>query len=302
MDNKSSGEYFKAIAEVKSISIAAENLGISQPALSAYLKKKEKELDAKLFDRSKQPIELTEVGQAYLDYLNKLQGLQSELNQNIADIEGLKKGKLRVGGASFFNVAYIPRAVAEFAKLYQGVEIEIVDGTVPELTTAAHNGILDLFITPIADEDDRFEYEKLLDEKIYIAVPKEWDINKKIKGQKLTKSEFEELCENTFVVLKNSQHIGKKMEAIFNYYGCRPAHTITAEQTMTTLALTQSGVGVSLITESSINNVKLKELPALYIANEEICTRAMFIARPMNKYLSKAAAEFIRILKAVNKK
>lgn len=69
---------------------------------------------------------------------------------------------------------------------------------------------------------------------------------------------------------------------------------------MTTLALTQSGVGVSLITESSLRNCNLTKLPALYLADPDICQRRMYIAYPRNKYLSQASKELIRILKESN--
>lgn len=309
MNPNNKQNYIKKIAEVKSISIAAELLGISQPALSAYLKKTEGEIGSVLFDRSRQPLELTEAGKVYMEYLEREAALQKELTQNLADIDGLKTGKVTVGGASFFNIAYLPKTVAEFAAEYPGVDIEIVDGKVPELVTMAQKGILDLFITPIADEPDRFFYEELLEEKIYLAVPEEWDVNKALAGKELTgvkkhaelsKDEFACLCENTFIVLKQEQDIGRKMEALFDKYGCRPARTITAEQTMTTLNLTQGGVGVSLITESSIRNCGLAKLPKLYMADPDICTRRMYIAYPRHKYLSQTAEKFIRALKESN--
>ena len=131
--DKKTVNYIKAIAEMRSISAAAESLGISQPALSAHLKKTETELGAILFDRSRQPLELTEAGQAYLNYLERTQSLEKELAQTISDIEGLETGSLTIGGAVFFNIAYIPRAVSAFVKEYPGVNIEIVDGNVPFL-------------------------------------------------------------------------------------------------------------------------------------------------------------------------
>ena len=305
MEHKSTANYIKAIAEVRSISVAAENLGISQPALSSYLKKQEKELGAALFDRSKQPLEITEAGKAYIDFLDRAAVLQRELTQNLADIADMNTGDLTVGGASFFNVAYIPGAIAEFAKKYPNINIEIIDGKVSELTTAAHNGVLDLFITPFDDETDRFSYEELLSEKIYLAVPSEWEINRELKnstaGGKITKEQFRELCRYTFITLKKEQHIGQIMEKLFRKYGCRPERIITAEQTMTTFALTLSGVGISLITESSINHSGRMKLPELYTVDPSICSREIYIAYPKNKYMSRATKEFIRILKRVNK-
>ncbi|MCI7392525.1 MAG: LysR family transcriptional regulator substrate-binding protein, partial [Clostridiales bacterium] len=108
------------------------------------------------------------------------------------------------------------------------------------------------------------------------------------------------LCRETFVVLKPDQDIGRKMEALFDSCGCRPERVITAEQTMTTLALTLKGVGISLITDSSIRNCGFAGLPKLYMAEPDICRRKMYIAYPKNKYLSKAARRFAEVLKEHN--
>lgn len=322
MNNKrnETSNYIKKIAQAKSISVAADQLGISQPALSSYLKKVEGELGVVLFDRSRQPLELTEAGQVYLDYLDEVVIRQKELMKSLSDINDLKTGSLTVGGASFFNVAYLPKAIAAFASENPGIDIEIVDDRVPRLEAMAQKGLLDLFITPINDEPDRFAYEELLEEEIYLAVPAEWEINRRLAdkavsfedaaagtGAKaagaapLTKEEFACLCEKTFVVLKSDQDIGRKMEALLNSYGCRPERAITAEQTMTTLALTLKGVGISLITESSIRNSGLIGLPKLYMADPDICRRKMYIAYPRNKYLSKAARRFAQVLKEHNR-
>ncbi|GEM_PF-41013 len=305
MDKKSIN-YIKAIAEMRSISAAAESLGISQPALSSHLKKIESEVGAVLFDRSRQPLELTEAGHAYLDYLDRSRSLEKELEQTLADIEGLETGSVTVGGAAFFNVAYLPAAVGAFVKKFPGVDIDIVDGNVPFLTTEALKGSIDLFITPAADEPDRFVYEKLLDEKVYLAVPPLWDINKKLGGRDgavaaaISAEGFRALCGCPFMELREGQNIGQMMERLFAKFGCRPKKILRVEQTLTSLALTMAGVGVSLITESSIRTSGLARLPKLYLADEEICTRSMYIAYPRNKYLSKAATEFIGALKEAN--
>lgn len=312
MDKKLNDNYIKAIAEYRNISVAAESLGISQPALSSYLKKKESELGTILFDRSKQPLELTDAGRTYLDYVEKSERLAVEMRQKLSDIEGLQTGNLSVGGAVFFNIAYMPKAIRAFSREYPLVDITIADRKVPELETAAIKGELDLFITPIPADTDRFTYEKLADELIYIAVPSEWEVNKELRSKRvdpsdkgslkeLTRDEFAKLCDETFIVLRPEQHIGQKLEELFAEYDKRPAHTIMAEQTMTTLALTRAGVGTSLVTESSAKSADFSSLPALYIGKKDICTREIFVAYPKNKYLPKPAEEFIKILKEVNR-
>ncbi|MBQ6496634.1 MAG: LysR family transcriptional regulator [Firmicutes bacterium] len=300
-------DYIKAIADVHSISVAAENLGISQPALSAHLKKKEQELNAMIFDRSKQPLQLTEAGKAYLEYIDQSAALERKLHQRLNDIEGLKTGKLTVGGASFINVSYLPKAVKVFSEHYPDVEIEVMDGKIPEITTAAWNGLLDVFITPTNDDPERFHYEELLEETICLAVPADWEINQSLGGSQeeakvLTKEDFQRLCEYPFVVLNKNQDIGRRMEALFQHFGCRPERVIKAEQTLSTIAMTISGAGISLVSKDSLEHLTMPGKPILYIAEEDFCRRKLYVAYPKSQYLSNAAAAFIDVLKGVNQR
>ena len=307
MDKTTTINYIKSIAEAHSISIAADNLGISQPALSAYLKKLEEQIGTTLFDRSKKPLALTESGRAYRQYADKMEALNKAFMQQVSDLENLRSGNLVIGGASFFNTTYIPKAVAAFISGYPGINVEIIDGKIPEISMKSLNGKIDLFITPAADDTERFFYEKLFDEKIFLCVPSQWKLNdelgetgKQIGYKVLNSRDFEKLKKCMFILLHKDQHIGKKMDAIFRRYSFQPEHSVMVDQTMTSLALTRAGVGISLVTESTIKNSNLKDYPCLYLADEDICSREMFAAYPKNKYLSKATQEFIALLKQVN--
>lgn len=291
MDTFASSNYIKTIADLNSISAAAEKLGISQPALSAYLKKQEEQLGVVLFDRSRQPLALTEAGKIYLEFAGKLSSLKKEFIQHIDDLENMKKGELIIGGASFFNVTYLPKAVSCYSKKYPGINMEIVDGKIPEIAMKAFNGQIDIFITPEASDNDRFHYEKLLEEKIYLCVPGAW----KIDGDS---TDFRTFKNMLFVVLKEDQHIGRIMKALFEKYDFVPEQQIVVEQTMTSFSLTLAGVGISLITESCIKNSHFNSGSyQLFMVDPQICVREIFAAYPKNKYLSKATEEFINVLK-----
>lgn len=313
MDCFSSAKYIQMIAETKNISAAAEQLKISQPALSSQLKKLENMLGTVLFDRTKQPLEITEAGRVYLDYAMKHQALSREFMQHITDIEDMKAGKLTIGGAASFNISYLPKTVAEFAQRYEGIDIEIVDGNIPEITNKALNGQLDIFIAPTIDLDDRLYYEELLKEKIFLCVPPQWKINDELAPYEVTMKQiaegkystddekrlvdFSKFKDYPFILLKKDQHIGHTMSKLFDKYGFEPKKYVMAEQTMTSYGLTLAGVGISLMTESTIKNSNFKVCPKFYMPDPIICSRKIYAVYSKQKYLSKAARIFITILK-----
>ena len=313
MEKFTSAAYIETIAEMKNISAAAEKLDMSQPALSARLRKTEEQLGTAIFDRSKKPLELTEAGRVYLDYADRFAALERELHQQITDIEEMRKGSLTIGGASFFNVSYYPKAVGAFLKKHPGIDMEIVDGKIPEISVKAYNGSVDLFIAHPMEFDERFCYEKLFNEKIFLCVPGDWEINDELKDFEVRPEtimgrdgsdrgdmpvmDFSVLSGLPFVMLNEDQHIGTVMNGLFEKYGFEPVRCVTAEQTMTSYALTLAGVGISLITESCIRNSGFHDSPKFYLTEPELCSRDIYAVYPKNRYMSRAAREFISILK-----
>lgn len=312
MNHFSSAKYILTIAETRSITAAAEQLKISQPALSSQLKKLENSLGVEIFDRTKQPLDVTEAGKVYLEYAERYQLLNKEFHQHLSDIENMKKGKLTIGGAASFNVSYLPKTVAEFTHRYPGVDLDIVDGNIPEITAKALAGHIDLFIAPTFSLDDRLRYEELLEEKIFLCVPPQWDINNKLTewqidekailggeydNVKLPEVDFCAFKDCPFILLKKDQHIGYTMDRLFERYGFEPKKSIMTEQTMTSYNLTLAGVGISLMTESTLKNSNFKEFPKLYLPDEYICSRKIYAVHSAQKHFPKAAEMFVELLK-----
>ncbi|MFQ9441494.1 MAG: LysR family transcriptional regulator [Eubacterium ventriosum] len=91
--NNNEFTYIKEVAKQKSFSKASKALGISQPALSNYIKKLEDRMGVLLFDRSISPIEITEFGKAYLEYAEDVISATDRLNDVMSDLQDLKKEK-----------------------------------------------------------------------------------------------------------------------------------------------------------------------------------------------------------------
>ena len=308
--------YILAVAEHSNVSKAAEALGISQPALSAHIKKIEDQIGIVIFDRSVKPMAITDAGKLYIEYLTKKENLDRTFKDQLSDLNELKKGKLILGGASFFNVSYYPKAIAAFTEKYPGIEIKVVDGSVPEISRMAAEHKLDLFISPSWDMDDTCHYEKVATEKIFLCVPEQFKINEELKEYRIpsevvvsgntdqwiaehkgkTRPDFVKFSGEKFIWLEENQHIGNILAELFKRHGMTPDKSISVTQTMTSFGLTLSGAGISLITEGSLKTGMHKNL-ALYLIDEELGQRDMYLAYPRNKYLSGAAKEFIRIFK-----
>ena len=81
--------YFKAVADEKNFTRAAEKLNIAQPPLSRQIQDLEKELDTKLFLRSPHSISLTEEGELFLQYANQI---LDQVNKSAEEVREVKEG------------------------------------------------------------------------------------------------------------------------------------------------------------------------------------------------------------------
>lgn len=309
--------YLDEIINCQNLTIAAQKLNISQPALSTALKKAEEQLGAPIFDRSKKPWKLTEVGYSYYQYGLEYYNHVDELKQKVLDINNLKKGKLRIGGSILFNTTCLPKAISIFAKKYPEIQITLSDGTVPEMLDKTIKGEIDLFFTPNFIQSEYIKYEKIFNEKILLCVPKEYEINDALKNDQLKKEEIISGKKNSaekilgkislqmfekysFILLQESQQIGQIFRRLMKEDNVYPSKVIYTDQMATSLALTNAGLGISLISETAILYGNFKTLPVFYLPDINICNREMGVGYHSQRYLPSAAREFIQIIKNIN--
>lgn len=302
MGSSDTATYIRTVARYRNISVAAEELGITQPALSARIRKVEERLGAALFDRSHSPLTITQAGRAYLACQDEIDAANRKLMRQLGDLTGLESGSLTVGGAAFFNTTVLPPAIAEFGELHPKVGLTVVDSTVPELTQAALEGRLDLFITPSVNENADLAYDRLLEERIFLCVPPEAAERAGLPRAEGTgfarigKDEARGLADETFVKLDNTLQIGQRMDALLKRWEISPARVVHVDQMLIGLSLTAAGAGCSLVTESALANYAARELPPHYLADEDLCTRTLYVAHGRGALFSSAAREFVRLL------
>ena len=91
-------QYIYEVYKERSFSKAAANLYISQPSLSAAVKKVEEKIGAPIFDRSVSPIQLTECGEHYIRSVEEIMEIQHRFENYLNDLNELKTGQIAIGG------------------------------------------------------------------------------------------------------------------------------------------------------------------------------------------------------------
>lgn len=162
--------YFLAVAETHNFSRAAERAFVSQPTLSAGIKKLETEFGAQLFHRGKRNTTLTETGARFLP---RARSIIHECNAAKQEAEGKTEAKrLQIGIHRVLPIEHISSLLIDFRKNYPGVQIALKEGTSDQLTSLLDEGRIDVAITTPVEMASTLQYERLFSTKCLLAVSK----------------------------------------------------------------------------------------------------------------------------------
>ncbi len=147
-------QYVLAVAEHKNFTQAAEKCFVTQPTLSMQIQKVEEELSILIFDRSKKPIQLTDIGHKIVAQAKNIVN-EADRMQDIVDLQkGFIGGKFRLGIIPTIMPTLLPMFLNNFIKKYPKVKLIIEEFNTTEIIKKLNNGQLDAAIaaTPLNEE------------------------------------------------------------------------------------------------------------------------------------------------------
>lgn len=146
--------YVLAVAEHQNFTKAAEKCFVTQPTLSMQIQKLEDELDILIFDRSKKPIELTEVGRKLVKQAKNIVNESHRIQDIIDQEKGYVGGEFKLGIIPTIMPTLLPMFLRAFIKKYPKINLKIEELTTEEIISRINEGHLDAAIaaTPLENE------------------------------------------------------------------------------------------------------------------------------------------------------
>jgi DNA-binding transcriptional LysR family regulator len=179
---------FRAVATHLNFSRAAEELLLTQPAVTQQIKVLEDELGVALFDRTGGRITLTPAGNALLPYAEKLKALSDEMRSVVANVSGIPGGQLALGASQTISQYLLPNLVAGFLRQNPRIAITVISGNTDAVldALAEHKTQLGLIEGPALRKDIRVE--PFVEDYLVLVVPvdHEW-ANKELDPESLMK-------------------------------------------------------------------------------------------------------------------
>jgi len=145
---------FYTVANAKNITKAANELMISQPAISKAIKSLEEGLGGQLFIRTKRGVILTDEGQEFYNYISHAMEYIYNAEHRFTDLINLNVGTIKIGVSATLTKEFLLPYLEKFHKQYPNIDIQIVTNLTSELIPKLKNGLIDIIILNILDENN----------------------------------------------------------------------------------------------------------------------------------------------------
>ncbi|MDF1962233.1 LysR family transcriptional regulator [Priestia megaterium] len=258
-------KYFQVVARLEHISKAAEELYVSQPALSKTISQLEKELGIRLFDRNGKYIKLNRYGKAFCAKVELALKTLKDAKHELKDMSNDPCEEIRLVVLASSHL--LPELLSRFREQYPQVRFRLMQ----HLTNSNSQPDFDLCISAFPLTTRQIEHTPLLRESILLAVPLDHPLAKQ------SRVKLNELKNEKFIVLKKGKELRKITDVICKEQNFVPQITFESDDPATVRGLIRAKQGIGFIPEVTWGGSTGKDVKLLKI-EEGTFERTIFLA------------------------
>jgi len=301
-------EYIYAVYQERSFSRAAQKLFISQPALSAKVKRVEERVGTPLFDRSGSPIQLTPAGRCYIEAVEQVAAVEENLREKLNQLSQRREGTVTVGASTYFCAYILPQLALDFQQRFPGCTVSLLEGNTEDLTQCLQSGVVDLVLDVDNLDAGQFTGHIWGQEELILAVPAALAVNERLKERRLTFEQvrsgsglgpdgprvgLEEFREEEFLLLKKGNDIYRRALLMCRSAGFKPRVSMYLDQMLTSYHVAANGHGLTFIRACVLDHVKPTDRMFFYQIDDENVVRSIYLYHRKDASLSPVAREFL---------
>ncbi|MCM2536183.1 LysR family transcriptional regulator [Neobacillus pocheonensis] len=282
-------QYFIEVANFNSFSRAADHLFITQPTISKMIKNLEEEVGVALFDRSRKQLTLTDAGRIILEQAKLIDKAFNNLETELDNLFGLKKGHIRIGLPPIFDAHFFLKIMGSFHEKYPGITFQLIEDGSKKIEDDVSNNLLDVGVVVLPTKEDNFEYFSFLEEDFKLILHPLHPLAKR------NEVSLAELKNESFILFNKDFVSNDRIIFSCNSVGFNPHIISESSQWSFIQEMVASKLGVSLLPESICRHLNEHVVP-VKIVNPSIHWN-LAIIWGKNQYLSYAAKEWLQFTK-----
>lgn len=278
---------FLHVVDLGSFSAAARKLYMSQPSVSNQVKQLEASLRATLVDRTGTHVRPTAAGEVLAQYARRILLLAEEAGAAVEQVQGVRAGRLRLGGTTTVGTYLLPALTARFCAEYPGIACDLVvgnSGQVEEALVAGDIGLAVLAGRPAAPQ--LLTEPVFTDALVLCAAP-----DHPLAGA--TGVEPERLAAERFLLREPGSSTRADQRAALRHWGIDAAATADIWGAETIKRSVASGLGVSLMSEHAVVDDLRAGRMAVIGVDPPVQGRAIVVCHRRDRVLSPAETAFL---------
>jgi DNA-binding transcriptional LysR family regulator len=280
---------FIEVTRTGNLTSAAQNLFITQPALSRIIKSLEDELGTPLFIRTRKKMIETDAGRILKKHALIIEKQLKLLNSELDNMLMLKKKNVRIGLPTITNSVFFSQLIASFHQEYPEVTFQLEEDGSKRIEEKIINDLLDFGVVVLSEKSDIFDKYLFVKEKLKLVVPSSHRLAEKHEVP------LHELKDESFIMFNQEFQLRNLIISACRELGFQPFIISETSQLEFIQELVASDIGITLLPESTCLELK-NDFKAINITNPAIEWNLALIWKK-DSNLSQVVDEFIRFAK-----
>ncbi|MBM7583465.1 DNA-binding transcriptional LysR family regulator [Bacillus pakistanensis] len=284
-------QVFVTVVEKKNFSHAAEELHMTQPAVSQYVKLFEQRYGVKLLERSNKFVRLNKAGEIVYHHAKEILALYSKMKYLVDDLISNADGTLKIGASYTYGEYELPPIIGKMHELYPLIKPNIFIGNTTEVVELVKSHQLDVGLVEGEVIDSSLQIEPIAEDRMCIVMPKDHHL---IQGRK--ELAFSELANETWIVRERGSGTRKVADKLFDSFEYKPDKILEFGSIQLIKSAVESGLGISVLSESAIKKeLSVGSLGSIYL--KDFIIKRNFSIVLNSPFQTKALEVFLSLLR-----
>ncbi len=259
-------KYVVTLADTGNLTRAAKKLGISQPALSLYIKNLETQFGELLFSRENRKITPTLLGELYIAHAREILDIASKFHAELESLQSGAQGRVSFGLTFSQSPIILPVILPDFKELYPDIDVDVKEAAnEEELLDLLKDRKIDFAV--MEGEFSDFDQTLITKDQVVLLISNKSDFARKHKAKAEKKIDPEELNGLHFLVHAPYEDTVNHSGYLKNTYNISANQVMPLKSMESILLLVEQNFGATLISEKQLGNYDLTNIDKFYIAD-----------------------------------
>lgn len=282
--------YFRKVAETSSLSRAAAELRITQPAVSKQIRSLEDELGERLFDRIGKKVFLTRAGEVLLTHVDRILRSVDEAKTAVRDLSAECSGELVIGTSDHISIHRLPDVLKACITAFPKIDLKLRCHRSETILELVAKNQVDLGVITLQKTPPNITSRIIWKDPMSLVVP---------VGHPLTSAKrvrLKDIVQHGMILTEHATETRKMVDDVFAAQGLTPNVAMEVAYIETIKSLVRTGLGIAILPDRAVDaEVKSGALMRLRITDAAFA-RNLGVVYLKDKFLSRPAVEFLALL------